>query len=162
MIRYSELHYKDSGKVAEQRYYDKKGKLKSIYSFECNAKGEMLKSVKQVNYCTTSSKLNNGNYYEMEEATVGNKNYKRIYTFNPDSLLISYEFISDKGKAVSKVLYQYTSDKNMESLKVFKNDKFSFSNHYKYNAKGLKTEFDFINAKGNLQSKTKTHYVLLD
>lgn len=162
LTKYSEIIYNDSGTTAEYRGFNSKGKLVSIYSFACDAKGEAIKSVKKTNYCTTKNKLDNGNFYEIEETTKGAKIYKRIYTYSPDTLLLNYEYINDKGRSVTKVNYSYNADKLLQQVQVYKNNKFSFSNVYSHNTQGLKTEFLFLNTKGLLISKTTTHYVFRD
>jgi hypothetical protein len=157
---YTAILYSDSGKVAERRYYNKKGKLKSVYSYACDAKGEQLKNVSSVNYCTSKGVHADGRFYETIETIRDGKASRQIYTYSSDSLLLSYEYTSVKGKPKGKTIYFYNDQQLCSKYEIYDaKGKKKYINEFSYNSRGYRSEQRSYKANGKLSSIQKSSYI---
>lgn len=157
---YTEVSYNDSGNLAERKFYNQKGKLKSVYSYACDAKGEQLKNVKSINYCTSKGVHSDGRFYETIETIRKGKASRQIYTYSADSLLLSYEFTDMKGKPKGKTLYFYNEQQLCSKREQYdaKGNKKSF-NEFTYNNRGWRAELRMYKANGKLDLIQKSSYI---
>jgi len=157
---YTEVTYKDSGNLAERRYFNKSGKLKSVYSYACDAKGEQLKNVKSVNYCISKGAHNDGRFFETIETIRKGKASRQVYTYSADSLLLSHEYTDMKGKPKGKKLYDYNEQQIVSKIAYYNaNGKLDSYNIFDYNNRGFKAAFKGFKANGKLTLIQKTSYV---
>lgn len=157
---YSSYFYNDSGTIAEYRNYDKNGKLKRIYSYVCNAKGEVLKDVKQTNYCKSEGKYQDGRFYEIiESRNEKGKLRRQIYTYSKDSLLLEYEYTSVNGKPRGKNVYKYTPEGRLNSISNYNaKGKLNFIYEYEMNERGYRLVWRVKNNKGKMVKLVKSDY----
>lgn len=157
---YTEVSYNDSGTLADRRYYNKNGKLKSVYSYACDAKGEQLKNVKSVNYCRSKGAHNDGRFYETIETIRKGKAARQVYTYSADSLLLSYEFTDIKGKPKGKTLYFYNEQQMCSKIEFYNaKGKLKSYNTSSYNNRGYMAEFRRFKANGKLALTQKSSYI---
>jgi len=157
---YSTYSYNDSGSIAEYRNYDKNAKLKRIYSYSCNSKGEALKEVKQTNYCKSEGVHQDGRFYEViETRNEKGKLRRQIYTYSKDSLLLEYEYTSVDGKPKGKSVYKYTSNGFISAFANYNaKGKLNYTYEYDVNERGYRIAWRQYNNKGKLLSVERSHY----
>lgn len=138
----NEFDYWENGSRKESRYY-RKGKLKYVYTYECDPKGEAQKpKTEQINYCTKKTMNNDGSFIEIVETKEKNKVRKIVYTYAADSSLVKYESYNMKGKLnyFSQYTY-YEGGKKLKSYTYFTGKgSFKLGFDYEYNEKGLYTK----------------------
>lgn len=146
-----EHDYEADGQKKETRYYDKKNKLKHVYTFACSAKGEMAKK-DQSNFCVLKNRNDDGSFYEVIETSEKGKIRRDIYTFSADSLLKKYESFKVNGKLNYYSLYTYNNSRELETYSYF-SGKGGRKNliKYEYNAKGYTNKMEHYNSKDKLK-----------
>ncbi len=157
---YIEMSYNVGGNIAERKYYNSKGKLKSVYSYACDSKGEQLKKVNSVNYCTSKGKHSDGRFYETIETIRKGKASRQVYTYSSDSLLLSYEYTDVKGKPKGKTLYFYNEQQLCSKYELYngKGKRTSY-NEYVYNSRGYRSELKRFKSSGKLELVQKSSYL---
>lgn len=154
---YSSLAYSEDGKVAERRYYYK-GKLKSVYSYACDSKGEPIKKANNIQYCSSKGAHADGRFYQTNETIKNGKTQREVLTYSPDSLLISYEKTNVKGKLLWKREYSY-QNKLLKTMLVYNSKgKLINRNEYEYWDEGYRSSLKKYKGNGELISRVKTNY----
>jgi len=154
---YSTISYSDDGKIAERKYYHK-GKLKSVYSYACDSKGEPVKKANNIQYCNSKGAHADGRYYVTNETIKNGKSQREVLTYSPDSLLISYEKTNIKGKLLWKREYAY-ENKLLKTLYVYNGKgKLINRNEYEYWNEGYRSSLKKYKGNGELISRVKTNY----
>jgi|LakMenEpi03Aug12_release.lakeMendotaPanAssembly.Ray.scaffolds.fasta_scaffold295497_2 hypothetical protein len=146
-----EHDYDADGQKKETRYYDKKNKLKHVYTFACSAKGEIVKK-EQSNYCVLKNRNDDGSFYEVIENNENGKIRRDIYTFSADSLLKKFESFKVNGKLNYYSLYTYNNARDLESYSYF-SGKGKRKNliKYSYNSKGFANKLEHYSAADKLK-----------
>ncbi|MFN4084209.1 MAG: hypothetical protein ACK4K9_11310 [Bacteroidia bacterium] len=159
IINYTTYIYSDSGKMVERRYYNKKGKLLSVYSYNCDKKGETKKNVNNINFCSNNGRYEDGRYYFIDEKIVNGKTIRSVYTYSPDSLIVSYEYSNVKTNENNKIIFEYNENRLLSKVLIFdKKGRIKTTNMISYGLHGERKEFKYFDGNNKLKSITKTTY----
>jgi hypothetical protein len=154
---FSTIAYSEDGKVGERRYYQK-GKLKSVYSYACDSKGEPIKNANNIQYCSSKGAHADGRFYVTNETIKNGKSQREVLTYSPDSLLITYEKTNIKGKLLWKREYNY-QNRLLKSMHVYNGkSKLINRNEYEYLSEGYRSSLKKYKGNGTLISQVKTNY----
>jgi len=146
-----------SGKLAKQSTYNKKNKLVSEVSYECNYQGEVKKDVSQSKVCMRTDALPGGGFVVYNDYTNPKGKLRRsVATYSNDSNLIQVKVYDTKNKLVSGASYVYDTNGNCVEYTYSKNNK-KWQSIYSYNDKLLLTEYH-NKKEGKLTNKVTYSY----
>ncbi len=158
-LRYKILYDYDSvsGKLAKQSTYNKKNKLVSEVSYECNYQGEVKKDVSQSKVCMRTDALPGGGFVVYNDYTNPKGKLRRsVATYSNDSNLMQVKVYDTKNKLVSGASYVYDTNGNCVEYTYSKNNK-KWQSIYSYNDKLLLTEYH-NKKEGKLTNKVTYSY----
>ncbi|MCF8298110.1 MAG: hypothetical protein K9J13_11235 [Saprospiraceae bacterium] len=182
-----EYTYYPSGDIKETRMYNKKDKLKKVWSYACKSDGEeIVKHKDTVEVCVWEEHKDDGFLYKTSRYTnEKGKITKYVSKHTKDSVLVAnmyyneknqmtyqttfhtkyndfYEYISyRKGKEISKRTSKYNSDDKIISFVVLKKGKFSSKYIYVYDDNENCTSTVYYK-KNETEFKSKTDYIYND
>jgi hypothetical protein len=158
-----EYDFYENGTPMETRLYNKKGKLKSVYTYTCDPKGEVEKDIKKVNYCTSKTMHPDGSFFEVVETQEKGKMRRNVYSYSADSLLIKYENFDLKGKCKYTTIYTYNQNKKLLTYQRYKGtNKLLYAYTYFYNEKDLIEKEIVFNKKNKIQFTSSNTYTFFE
>lgn len=146
-----------SGKLAKQSTYNKKNKLVSEVSYECNYQGEVKKDVSQSKVCMRTDALPGGGFVVYNDYTNPKGKLRRsVATYGNDSNLMQVKVYDTKNKLVSDAGYIYDNHGNCVEYTYHKNNK-KWQSVYSYNDKLLLSEYQ-NKKEGKITNKVTYSY----
>lgn len=146
-----------SGKLAKQSTYNKKNKLISEVSYECNYQGEVKKDVSQSKVCLRTDALPGGGFVVYNDYTNPKGKLRRsVATYSNDSNLMQVKVYDTKNKLVSGASYVYDTNGNCVEYTYSKNNK-KWQSIYSYNDKLLLSEYH-NKKEGKITNKVSYSY----